>query len=125
MRKLILTFSLLLMFGLVSFGQTQTLVDVAKKHYTDEDIKQLKDVDIEKINFYYTQSFEIDSASYSYRAFIDRFCSGSFDITVFDNYRQKENRNWFASEEFPNFKITLFSIDEIKVKYNQIENKYK
>lgn len=124
MQKLILVFTLLL-FGLVSFGQTLTLVDVAKKHYTDEDIKQLKDVDIDKINFYYTQSFIIDTENPAYKAFVDRFCNGSFDITYFDKYRHKDERNWFASEEIQGIKIILFSIDEIQVIYNQIENKYK
>ncbi|MEI7597580.1 MAG: hypothetical protein WCK02_17675 [Bacteroidota bacterium] len=116
-----LTF-IFLILGSILFAQKQSeLVPMAKEHYTAKDILSLSPKDIEKINFYYTSTYNIDANNTYYQAFINKHCKGIFDITYFENMRAKGYESWYTDEEFPGLKITLMSWNDIEKAYREIE----
>lgn len=101
---------------------SQELTPVAKSHYTGKEISELCDTDIEKINYFYTSSFSINTEHPLYQDFVLEYCkSDVFDITFFSKYRLDDKRNTFESELYPGIKLELHSWQEIKNKYKEIE----
>jgi len=123
MKKAATLTILLLLNSFFLFSQNNNeLVLSARKSYTIEEIEMLSQKDIQKINFYYTSSYSIDTNNNYYQAFIDKYCNGEFNIKYFENYRLKDMENWFSDEEFPGIKITLISWNSLEEMYKKIEN---
>ena len=114
-----------LFFSSMLFGQNAELNSVAKKHYTNEQIQELKPVDIEKINYYYAETFVIDTKNTLYSKFVSQYCKeGIFDITDFEKYRGYYSYVNYQNEEFQGFIVILTPWIIIEKKYKEIEAKY-
>lgn len=106
-----------------SYSQELKICSIAKLHYSENEISQFGKNEIEKINYYFIQSYNIDTSNVYYNEFISKYCNNGFDITKFENNRKHNYTTWISFEEFPGLKLYLKSWKEIDYEYQRIENK--
>jgi len=122
MRKMRLFYLLGLLFCMPLFSLAQPAMKldaVARKHYSTKEMAQLSLKDVEKINFYFTKSFTVNTASTGYKKWLQDH-DGVFDITVFENYRRKSERFVVKREDYPGLEVELISLDELLEQYSRI-----
>lgn len=123
MNRSLIAFLLIIMFKFAVSQQKQEISPVATFHYTQEEINNMDNKYIERVNFYFNGSYILtDNSNGKLEEFIQQKCNGNmFDVTYFEKARQKTYRNEIMYEDFKGIILTLFSWDEIDAKYAEIE----
>ncbi len=123
MNRSLIAFLLIIMFKFAVPQQKQEISPVATFHYTQEELNNMDNKYIERVNFYFNSSYIlVDNSNGKLDEFIQKHCNGNvFDISYFEKARQKTFRNKKNFEDFKDISIILLSWDEIDAKYAEIE----
>ncbi|PLX00418.1 MAG: hypothetical protein C0594_15730 [Marinilabiliales bacterium] len=112
---------LLITISVYATNDKPELNETARKYYSDQQVESFSASKIAKLNYYYTESFELDLSKVREEKLHE--VSTNFDITNYESYR-KRNRDHTIVDEETGVRIKLYSWETVFHYYKLIENNY-